>query len=61
MSRLLRLPLELREKIWEFAMANEPKDFVLELGMKPSRFFYPNALPPLAFAHQALFEGVVLV
>lgn len=61
MSRLMSLPLELREKIWKCALADTPKDFVLERGMKPSRFFYPNSLPPLAFVHPQLFEEIFLV
>jgi hypothetical protein len=59
--KLLCLPQELREKVWHFAIANEPEAFVLQPGMKPSRFFYPNSLPPIAFIHPSLFDEVFLV
>jgi len=58
---LLCLPRELREKVWEFAISDEPEAFLLEPGMKPTQFFYAQSLPPAAFVLHSLFEEVFLV
>jgi hypothetical protein len=42
-------------------MADEHEAFMLVPGMKPSRFFYPMSLPPIAFVRRSLFHEVFRV
>jgi hypothetical protein len=51
----------LREKVWGFVMADGNGAFMLAPGMKPSPFFYPMSLPPIAFVRRSLFHEVFLV
>jgi hypothetical protein len=60
-SALLGLPRELREKVWDFAMADELDTFTLAPGMKTTPFFLPKSLPPSAFVRRSLFSEIFLI
>jgi hypothetical protein len=60
-SRLLSLPRELRDKIWEHAIVDKAEDFLLQPDMTLGRFFYPKSLPPVAFIRHSHFAEIFLV
>jgi hypothetical protein len=60
-SRLLQLPRKLRDKVWEYAIADEAEDFVLHPGMTLTRFFDRKSLPPVAFLRHSHFDEVFLI
>jgi hypothetical protein len=60
-SKLLSLPRELRDKIWEYTIVDEAGDFVLQPGMTLTQFFYPKVLPPIAFIRRSHFAEVFLI
>ncbi|KAF1915869.1 hypothetical protein BDU57DRAFT_515654 [Ampelomyces quisqualis] len=60
-SGLLKLPRELREIVWKYAMADQPKVFLLEPEMRPTPFFLPKSLPAIAFVRRSLFDEIFVV
>jgi hypothetical protein len=60
-SKLLSLPRESRDKIWEYTIADEAGVFVLQPGMTLTQFFYPKVLPPIAFIRCSHFAEVFLI
>jgi hypothetical protein len=55
------LPRKLRERIWEYTIAEEAADFVLGPGMKHTQFFYSNSPPPAPFIRRSYFNEAFLV
>ncbi|KAF2107081.1 hypothetical protein BDV96DRAFT_606877 [Lophiotrema nucula] len=60
-SMLEDLPLELREMIFEFAMAHLPDILVVAENMRAGQFFYPKTLPGICFVKRTFFQEGLMV
>jgi hypothetical protein len=58
---LMKLPIELREEIWTYAMWDLPTRFIIDKDIAISKLlFYPRVLPSFTFINRALKQEIIL-